>query len=147
LVWPSPPGNRRRGRRPGPTFRLPTWANFSPKRQRAILGTTKPARCGASHRTLVHSPPPSLVSTQASEVAGAPTDRRSGAVACLLTGRRRSPEGEPAIVKQTHCDALSWEPEPVNLRVGVGEPRVPFPDSDDVGSGDGRPRYVPGSKS
>jgi hypothetical protein len=67
------------------------------------------------------------------------TDRRSGAVAHLLIDGRHSPEGECAVVKQSRCDALSWEPEPVNLKVGA-EPRVPFPDSDEVGSGIGRPR-------
>jgi hypothetical protein len=68
------------------------------------------------------------------------TDRRSGAVACLLTGGRRSPEGERAVVEQSHCDALIREPEPINPRVGAGEPQVPFSDSDEVGSGIGRPR-------
>jgi hypothetical protein len=28
LVWPSPPGIHRWGRRPGSTFRLPTWVSF-----------------------------------------------------------------------------------------------------------------------
>jgi hypothetical protein len=68
------------------------------------------------------------------------TGRRSGAVAHLLVGGRRSPEGEDAVVKQSRCDALSQEPEPVNPRVGAGERRVPFPDSDEVGSGDGGPK-------
>jgi hypothetical protein len=68
------------------------------------------------------------------------TCRWSGAVARLLTGGRRSPEGERAIVEQSRCDALSREPEPVNPRVGAGEPRVPFLDSDEVESGIGRPR-------
>jgi hypothetical protein len=75
-----------------------------------------------------------------SEAAGLAIGRRSGAVARLLAGRRRSPEGERAVVEQSHCDALIREPEPVNPRVGIGEPRVPFPDSDEVGSGIGRPR-------
>jgi hypothetical protein len=73
-------------------------------------------------------------------VVGALTDRRSGAVTRLLTGGRRSSEGERPVIEQSRCDALSREPEPVNPRVGVGKPRVPFPDSDEVGSGDGRPR-------
>jgi hypothetical protein len=47
------------------------------------------------------------------------------------------PEGERAVVEQSRCDALSRELEPVNPRVGIGEPRVPFPDSDEVGSDDG----------
>jgi hypothetical protein len=68
------------------------------------------------------------------------TGRRSGAVAHLLTGERRSPEGERAVVEQSRCDALSREPEPINPRVGAGEPRVPFPNSDEVRSGIGRPR-------
>jgi hypothetical protein len=76
------------------------------------------------------------VSTRASEATG----RRSGAVARLLTGGRCSPEGERAVVEQSHCDALIREPEPVNPRVGTGEPRVPFPDSDKVRSGIGRTR-------
>jgi hypothetical protein len=45
-----------------------------------------------------------------------------------------------AVVEQSHCDTLIREPEPVNPRVGTGEPRVPFPDFDEVGSGIGRPR-------
>jgi hypothetical protein len=61
------------------------------------------------------------------------TSRRSGTVARLLAGGRRSPE-------QSRCDALIREPEPVNPRVGAGEPRVPFPDSDEVGSGIDMPR-------
>jgi hypothetical protein len=73
-----------------------------------------------------------------SEVAGVPTDWRSGAVARLLTDGRRSPEGESTMVEQLHCDALNREPEPVNPRVGADEPWVPFLDSDEVGSGDGR---------
>jgi hypothetical protein len=77
-------------------------------------------------------------------VADAPTDRRSGVVMRLLIGGRRSPKGECAIVEQSRCDALSREPEPINPRVGIGEPRIPFPDSDEVESGDDRPRYVPG---
>jgi hypothetical protein len=60
--------------------------------------------------------------------------RRSGAVARLITGGRRSPEGECAVIEQSRCDALSWEPEPVNPRVGIGEPWVPFLDSDEVRS-------------
>jgi hypothetical protein len=68
------------------------------------------------------------------------TGWRSSAVARLLNDGRRSPSGERAVVKQSCCDALSWEPEPVNPRVGAGKPRVPFPDSDEVGSGTGRPR-------
>jgi hypothetical protein len=71
---------------------------------------------------------------------GVATGRRSGAVVPLLTDGRRSPEGEHAIVEQPHCDALIRELEPVNPRVDTGEPRVPFPDSDEVRSGDGRPR-------
>jgi hypothetical protein len=59
---------------------------------------------------------------------------------CLLVGGRRSPEGEGAVVEQSRCDALSREPKPVNPRVGADEPRVPFPDSDEVRSGIGRPR-------
>jgi hypothetical protein len=65
---------------------------------------------------------------------------RSSAVARLLAGGRRSPEGECAVVEQSRCDALSREPEPVNPRVGASEPWVPFPDSDEVGFGIGRPR-------
>jgi hypothetical protein len=68
------------------------------------------------------------------------TGRRSGVVAHLLAGGRRSPEGERAVVEQSRCDALSREPEPINPRVGAGEPRVPFPNSDEVKSGIGRPR-------
>jgi hypothetical protein len=42
------------------------------------------------------------------------------------------------------CDVLSREPKPVNPRVGVGDRRVPFLDSDEVGSGDGGPKVSPG---
>jgi hypothetical protein len=73
------------------------------------------------------------------------TGRRSGAVTRLLTGGRRSPEGERAVVEQSRCDALIWEPEPINPRVAADEPQVPFPDSDEVRTGIGRPRYVPGA--
>jgi hypothetical protein len=59
---------------------------------------------------------------------------------CLLTGGRRSPEGEHAIVERSSGDALSREPEPVNPRVDTDEQQVPFPDSDRVGSGDDGPR-------
>jgi hypothetical protein len=62
-------------------------------------------------------------------VAGVPTDWRSGVVARLLTG----------VVEQLRYDVLSQEPKPVNPRVGTGEPRTPFSDSDEVGSGNGRP--------
>jgi hypothetical protein len=71
---------------------------------------------------------------RASEAAGAPTGQRSGVVARLLVGGRR------AVVEQSRCDALSREPELVNPRLGTGEPRVPFLDSDEVGSDGGRPR-------
>jgi hypothetical protein len=47
-------------------------------------------------------------------VAGAPTGPRSGAIGRLLTGGRRSPEGERAIVEQSRGDALKPEPEPVD---------------------------------
>jgi hypothetical protein len=73
-------------------------------------------------------------------VADVATGRRSGAVARLLAGERRSPEGERAVVEQSRCDSLIREPELVNPRVGVGEPRIPFLDSDEVGSGINRPR-------
>jgi hypothetical protein len=82
-------------------------------------------------------------SERASEAVGVVTGRRSSAVTRLLADRRRSPEGEHAVVEQPRCDALIQEPEPVNPRVDAGEPRVPFPDSDEVRIGDGRPRYVP----
>jgi hypothetical protein len=58
----------------------------------------------------------------------------------LLAGGQRSPEGERAVVEQSHCDALIREPEPVNPRVAAGEPRVPFSDSDEVRSSIGMPR-------
>jgi hypothetical protein len=75
------------------------------------------------------------LSERASEAAGVATGRRSDVVARLLADGRRSPEGERVAIDQPRCDALIWEPEPVNPRVDVGEPRVPFPDSDEVGSG------------
>jgi hypothetical protein len=94
------------------------------------------------------SSPPLSPPERASERGGrALTDRRSGAIARLLTGGRRSPEGERAVIEQSRCDTLSREPELINPRVGVGKPRIPFPDSDEVGSDDGRPRYVSGSKT
>jgi hypothetical protein len=46
-------------------------------------------------------------------VAGTPAGRRSGAVACLLTGGRRLPEGERTVVERSRGNALSREPEPV----------------------------------
>jgi hypothetical protein len=53
----------------------------------------------------------------------------------VATGRRSG-----AVVEQSRCAALIWEPESVNPRVGAGKPRVPFPDFDEVGSDIGRPR-------
>jgi hypothetical protein len=41
------------------------------------------------------------------------------------------------------CDALIRELEPVNPRVDAGEPRVSFPDSDEVRSGDGLAQVSP----
>jgi hypothetical protein len=76
-------------------------------------------------------------SERASEAAGVATDRRSGAIAHLLADGRCSPEGERAVVEQSRCDALIREIEPVNPRVDASEPRVSFPDSDEVRSGDG----------
>jgi hypothetical protein len=70
-------------------------------------------------------------------VADVATGWRSGAVALLLADRRCSPEGERAVVEQSCCDALIRELELVNPRVDAGEPRVSFPDSDEVRSGDG----------
>jgi hypothetical protein len=75
-----------------------------------------------------------------SEAAGVATSRRSGAIVRLLVDGRRSPEGKRTVVEQPRCDAIIREPELVNPRVDTGEPRVPFPDSDEVRSGDGRPR-------
>jgi hypothetical protein len=75
-----------------------------------------------------------------SEAAGVATGWRSGTVTRLLADGRRSPEGERAVVEQPRCDALIQEPEPVIPRVDAGEPRAPFPDSDEVRSGDGMPR-------
>jgi hypothetical protein len=82
-------------------------------------------------------------SERASAAAGVMTDRRSGAIACLLADGRRSPEGERAVVEQSRCDALIRELEPVNPRVDAGEPRVSFPDSDEVRSGDGLAQVSP----
>jgi hypothetical protein len=75
-----------------------------------------------------------------------PTGRRSGAVVRLLTGGRRSLEGERAVVEQSHCDALKWEPEPVNPRVGTGKwwclgsPSRTLTESELVTAGLGKPR-------
>jgi hypothetical protein len=103
----------------------------------------KTARAGRTPETLAHfftsSPPPSSPE-RASEAVGVATGRRSGTVTRLLAGGRLSPEGERAVVEQLRCDALSQQPEPVNPRVGADERRVPFPDSDEVGSGDGGPK-------
>jgi hypothetical protein len=82
-------------------------------------------------------------SERASEAAGVVTGRRSDTVARLLTDGRRSPEGERAIIEQPCCDALIREPEPVNPRVDAGEPWVPFPDSDEVRSGNGMAQVSP----
>jgi hypothetical protein len=59
-MWPvtQPAARRLKRQRLGPSKPTPTWAEFGPnqrwsfisdRRRRAILGTTKPARCGASH--------------------------------------------------------------------------------------------------
>jgi hypothetical protein len=57
------------------------------------------------------------------EVAGMPTDRRSGTVVHLLVGGRRSPDGERVVIERTRGDALSREPESINPRVDAGEQR------------------------
>jgi hypothetical protein len=73
--------------RPGPTFSPPTWAETSPtrhepsiwdQRSRASLTATKPTQRGATHRnpSSFSSSPPLSPPERASEVAGAPTDRR-----------------------------------------------------------------------
>jgi hypothetical protein len=58
--------------------------------------------------------------------------------------------GERAVVEQPRCDALIRELESVNPRVDAVEPRVdaveprvPFPDSDEVRSGDGMAQVSP----
>jgi hypothetical protein len=73
-------------------------------------------------------------------VANAQPGRKSGVVASLLTDGRRSSEGECSIVERSRGDALSRESERINPRVDTDERQVPFPDSDEVGSGDGGPR-------
>jgi hypothetical protein len=83
---------------------------------------------------------PSERATEATDVATGP---RSGAVTRLLTNGRRSPEGEHAVVEQPRCDTLIREPEPINPRVDAGEPRVLFPDSDEVRSGNGMAQVSP----
>jgi hypothetical protein len=83
------------------------------------------------------------VSERASKAAGVATDRRSGTVARLLIDGRLSPEGERTVVEQPRCDALIRVLEPVNPRVDAGEPRIPFPDSDEVRSGDGMTQVSP----
>jgi hypothetical protein len=83
------------------------------------------------------------LSERASEAAGVATGRRSGAVTRLLAVGRHSPEGERAVVEQPRCDALIRELEPANPRVDAGEPRVPFPDFDEVRSGDGLAQVSP----
>jgi hypothetical protein len=102
------------------------------------------ARCGSPVTLVisVFSPPPSPPE-RASTAAGVATRRRSGAVARLLADGRCSPEGERAVVEQSRCDALIRELEPVNPRVDAGEPRVSFPDSDEVRSGDGLAQVSP----
>jgi hypothetical protein len=106
----------------------------------------KTACDGQTPETLAHfftsSLPPSSPD-RASESASVATGRRSDVVARLLAGGRRSPEGERVVVEQLRCDALSQEPKPINPRVGTDEHRVPFPDSDEVGSGDGGPKVSP----
>jgi hypothetical protein len=108
------------------------------RRSSVSLAATKPMKRGASHRTLVHSLPPRLC-LHLSERARRPARRLTRGAA---PSRVCSPAGDAqrAIIEQLCCDALSWEPEPVNPRVGAGEPRVPFLDFDEVGSGDGRPK-------
>jgi hypothetical protein len=82
-------------------------------------------------------------SERVSTAVGVATGPRSGAVTRLLTDRQHSPEGERAIVEQSRCDALIRELEPVNPRVDADEPRVSFPDSDEVRSGDGLAQVNP----
>jgi hypothetical protein len=46
-----------------------------------------------------------------------------GTVACLLTGGRRLPEGERAVVERSRGDVLKQEPGPVNPRLCINERR------------------------
>jgi hypothetical protein len=120
-------GKLRTQRRPGPRNSSPTWATSGPKhcelsicdgRSRAILTAMKTDERPAPKNPSLISPP------KPSERGGRCGDRSEE-----RPHGQRSPEGEHAVVEQSCCDALSREPEPVNPRVGAGEPRVPFPDS------------------
>jgi hypothetical protein len=73
-------------------------------------------------------------------VVGASASREGRRRRVTARDGRRSPEGECAIVEPSRGGALSRDPERVNPRVGASECRVPFPDSDEVGSDDGGPR-------
>jgi hypothetical protein len=112
LVRPSPLGNCRRGWRPGPTFRLPTWADFNPKQrwpsilnQRwwAILGITKSARRPVPQNPSSLRFTPRLClhpSEQRRARRPAEPGRRSGgAITWPLAGGRRSPKGQRAVVE------------------------------------------------
>jgi hypothetical protein len=122
LVRPSPPGIRRRGRRLGPIFHLPTWADFSPKqwwpsilnqRRWAILETTKPARRPNARN-------PSSLHSFARLFHEAERERESWRLAASrpevrrrpLASVRRSPEGECAAVEPACSSALRWRLEP-----------------------------------
>jgi hypothetical protein len=121
LVRPSPPRIRRRGRRPRPMFRLPTWADFSPKqwwpsilnqRRREILGTTKLARRpNARNPSSLHSFPRLFHEAERErererELARLEFTVGTAPPASPLAGVRRSPEGERATIKLAHCSAL-----------------------------------------
>jgi hypothetical protein len=109
LVRPSPPGNRRRGRRPGSTFCVPTWADFCPKqrcssilnqRRREILGTTKPV-CRPIPRN-----PSSLQSFTPPKTHESARRLRRWHHLRVCSAASVLPEGERAVIEPSHGGAL-----------------------------------------
>jgi hypothetical protein len=126
-VRPSPLSTRKSGRRLGPPFSPPAWAESSPKRRQpfiadqrlsATLARTKLRRADRMPKTLGHSPflPASLLPSEQRcgrndrEREMAAGDQPAGGVAPPagpLAGVRCSPEGERAAVEPARGSALS----------------------------------------
>jgi hypothetical protein len=99
----------------------------------------------AAHpQTLVHSHflAPPLSPPIVSESSGGQRTARPKEWRRRKSTHRRATliEGECAIIERSRGDALSRESERINPRVDIDERQVPFPDSNEVGSGDGGPR-------
>jgi hypothetical protein len=120
LVRPSTPGIHKRGRRPGPTFRLPTWANFWSEAMWAIRYNPAATRArrriktsqGAPSQTLILifiSHPPRERAEHSGVTLPMVTDRRSGGT---VMGPLGSGQCSPTAVESSCDGALSQEPEP-----------------------------------